>query len=451
MTSDTKFDDSSVIQFLSAASAALAKTELLTSRDLDTLRAFLRPTSRADNPVQQNIPLLGQLEHRQEPAFQLMTTLLGRSAIVRNILRYDLRAQLINVEACYTSIAKLLVEKAALHFNRPATIYFDGEVEGVTLLSTPTLELANLIALSITDLTLTREFTERYVASAWAQEDSEIDSIYTDISAAMGFSTTCFSGLPFVDEMVATTNIKKSIHAVSIALEGYVKLLRKNYWGRQSAETLLHCEQVRKTVENLDIDGFTQTNDFSTWELRRSSYHKTLDKTFEGLEQVRDGIEDLLGNSPSMEKNEGKNNVVRRHVFTQLVRDGISTAEASDACKSLINYFDQFHTNSAELLQNEAHKINEHLSHAAIDRAKKAEELYSVSAHAPGEKQANHKILMDLKKFLGLSMAVLLGMFSVGNISSCGLKGSPKSSLSDPRPSIPFRTPPNQPLPHEGD
>jgi hypothetical protein len=450
MTSDTKFDDSSVMQFLSAASSALARTEFLTPRDLDTLRAFLRPTSRADNPVQENLPLMGQLEHREDPAFQLMTTLLGRSAIIRNILRYDLRAQLLRVEACYRSIAKLLVEKASLHFNRPATIYFDGEVEGVTLLSTPTLELANLIALSIEELSQTSQFTGRYVASAWAQEDSEIDSIYADISSAMGFSSTSFSGLPFVDEMVATASIKKSIHVVSIALEGYVKLLRKNYWGRQSAETLLHCEQVQKTIESLDAAGFTQTNDFITWELRRSSYHKTLDETCDGLELVRDGIEALLGNSPSTEKSEGKNNIVRRHVFTQLVRDGISTTEAFGACTSLINYFEQFQTNSAELLQNEAHKINEHLSHAAIDRAKKAEELYSVSAHAPGEKQANHKILVHLKKFLGLSMAVLLGIISAGNISSCGLKGSPKSTLSDPRPEIPFRLNQQQPLPDEG-
>jgi len=432
-----RLDNAMSIQFLTSAASVLHKHGHITPKETDNLRLTLSRLN-TNAPNENTTSMFLELEQSQSEILAILKYRFGTSGLALNLIRISMLQSLRPLQERLTACGQSLVKKSQLVFNRPLFIYSSGKAQYKTLASTFVIDLAEKIVSTTTHLS---ETINRFGWMIPSQEPSSDDvAIDLEIAEALGLSGLTDKVLPFNEEK----ELVRRVHQVLLSLADYCSDFSEQLIQNQRTEAghnlLSSSEILRAECLRLSAINFPEGDSFTMWETRRRHLAANISSITEALKLVCVACEDAVNFDATATATISDRESVKNRLVTQMVGSGTPVALAAKAAQDFLAYLREKQLHPNEVIAGELSRINPLLNIKCLELLQS--DASTVGAMAASSELKNRvvdrsKALSDQLKNLAVTfLLVLLLPFFIG----CGLKTAPKSTATELRPDIEFKS-----------
>ena len=201
----SKLDNATLIELFSAWAGVLQKHEIMTLKNTNALRISLNELQCFDKGDEQ--PTLIKLQQNNSEFIYLLISRFGELAMCQNIARYTLRNSMRSTAVELSLLAKYILPRIPLLFNRPIHEYIGDHCERLTLFSTVLLDYLEHIERATSEIENVAVGLSALVSTC----EPENANVELDLAAAVGF-TKCESQSVFLSR----DSISKKKYGVAV-------------------------------------------------------------------------------------------------------------------------------------------------------------------------------------------------------------------------------------------
>lgn len=454
------------IKFISAAASAFSQEGVLPGHDADRLRLELTarseevrgqisPSSNRQTAEVRHQTLMEWLEGENSSFLQLLISRFGVLGVSRNLWRFS--AVRMTEDLCFqlADIAKDLVEKTKMHFNRRITYYYASQPERNLYGSEFFSECSQLLLRELEQLEAAKSEIGVFCDSKFDETNEVSNRISEAFAIGLGFTLRHDDLCIWNRERQFCNSLAVCCNSFIAIIENLILQLRNNGFSEKMDQVSFHLESIQSLVSAFPTWG-SETLLLSRLEKRRMHFLSQLHEIASGLEAVQHEIfESVFRINSFGAAAEDVGRVVtleeKRAVEIQLNLEGKDPGKANKAVAKLFAYCEEKNVRPTDLIDAELAKIDQHLSRKSIEAFERT--LDGIGSHQFEIRQTRALSKQDelLKKFhvrlksLGVFtstlwfLLALITVSSTGILSACGVKGNPVSKEPDLRPTVELR------------
>lgn len=395
----SKIDNATLIELFSAWAGVLQKREIMTLKDTNALRISLNDIQCFDKGDDQ--PILLKLQQNNSEFIHLLISRFGELAMCQNIARYTLRNSMRTTALELSLLAKYIIPRIPLLFNRPIHEYIGDHCERLTLFSTVLLDFMEHIERSVSEIEGTADELSALISTC----EPENEVVEKDLALAVGFSKCEPQSIFLSRDSIAKKKYAVSVTQFLMATCELLKLLKKNGGAAKNySSILLLIENLELQIESISKLNFPKTHDAELWEHKRFSISVCTHSINEGLRQLCSHIVKMIDSQASRAQSTPFeiSSEIKRKVTIKLVKSGLDQKAATEATESLVTYCYQRKITPSSLILGELKKLNPAYTEEIFELLRMFEQDFSLQNRQSHEKHNNVERVNRLTKVFSL-------------------------------------------------
>ena len=436
-------DNALIVDFLTTSASVFNKHGYLSLKDNDNLRVAL--SSIQSSEAERLLPLLQTLVKQDIEYLYVLFSRYGSNRLGSNVFRYTLRPALHRLIQSLSEWGDHLIPLAKRCFNRGFVLYSGNDTEMRCLYSSILLQLAQTIDDCCQKLwSLDKVCSSYFPHSMTASEETEY-SLDQQICEALGFSQLCFDPFPHLSNKKIGYSIADCIEPIlDITLEISWQMTQKGPLDNEPSLTVL-CEWAYSECQKLRQEPLTRSSHLLSWDIRRIIFLNALGCIQTSIGKLQKAFYDLVSEhqkeafAGGAAFKPGKD--VERRITSDMIADGSPAKKANTAAAELFSYMEKNTIEPSELLEAELGKINHMLTPKSLKLLKDFCTSQDYIKVAIGEKKKTLErancLSEQFKAYLNQLEQIGILILTLFIVSSCGIKGGPRSDILDYRPQMP--------------
>lgn len=438
-------DNSTAIEFFTITASIFHKEGLISQKDAENIRITLGDIQCGEVIRTHNV--IGLLQQQNSEILVLLLLRYGASRLSSNLLRYCCQPSLAEMIRELSSWGNLFMPLIDQSFNRSFYIYENHECESRTLYSGVLLSIAEGIREACDGIWEALRLAGLFFPHAMASDESQECLLDEATAKALGFNGLCRDPFSSLSDKKMIRIIRQSLENLADCLEEF--LIQTGESNRSL--TFLSKTQVMMSCFRDQISGLRHTlikgTDLQGADLHRQICLRKLYEITSFLPDIADSLLNLIrehqkdlfsSKTPSLGAD------VRRQISSGMVSGGVGPRHADQATKDLFEYMGKNTLKPQEILLGELNKINQALTSESLDILKEFCNRENLTKASMTEKknilakrqQLKSHFTKNLELIAEKSLILLLLFLPFG--IGCGLKTTPKNTIEDLRPELPF-------------
>lgn len=427
-----------VFEYVSHLAATLRTNDLLSDMAADELVIGI---ANQINPSSKNRSSAAlEMCMSYDKAFgALCETRYGKYHLCSNLIRFESKQYLGNLQSMLSSFGQDLLEKAKLCFNQPFFIYAEDKCQKRILTSQFIIDIVEHITNCHKDVVA---FTDGYLElapSQIAEETCEPLNIDCDLAKHLGFQKVSSEILAFEKDNRFIRDLAHCISQLMQYLQIAAEQLNHNL-NSPSLTKLIHLTQhVEAECQKITHLPLKPSGDYTQWELRKNDWLAGIDIINASIDTMRKICVDAIRpvNLTHQKERLWPSAALMHQIEDHLLAAGHKPNDARLAVDRLKHYCQLNKITAQNLIAAEFTKIDPILTDSAVELWKVYEQKNTFES---GSEQVKDQVLSKfhaLRKSLEFASPILLVFLII--FSGCGLKTAVRSNVQDLRPEIEYK------------
>lgn len=384
-----------------------------------------------------NVSVLEALQAQNCPGLIKIFAELGEAQVVSALMRFIVVKQLRDLSGEFQNLARLLVEKSSLVFNRTFVVHFGTSPDRSTTFAHFLLDLAESLDEQSEQTLKLIDYLNRFSAPAHMCTPTFADALQSEL----GFSSVENDVVPTKREIIFRSQVVGILRSITDLLTASLKQMSLN--SQAIPDDLLGgLETISADTSHLYALALPNADNTLSFEFKRQRICARMHEITTSFGAFSRELQEWLGEafrSLSAQTPIVVTDSDKRLLISGLVEHGCNHATAVEAAEKFMAYCTANVISAADVIDAELPKIHKSLQGGALATLRKNAAHWHTGTVQTEEKDRVWNRLQRLSTKLATASALTLALTVLG---SCGFKLDPRSRIEDFRPEIPYRSQP---------